>query len=136
MKSGCTPVIVIRFLGTTPDSSSVYPLLKNICHQIAHNYQKPIETIPLDLSSLTNFFKNLLTSASEERPLFIILDSLDSLSPMNAAHSLSWLPVNLPKNVKIILSTLTGYYGIVETLNNMIDIPENFAQVFLFAKKA
>ncbi len=48
---------------------------------------------------------------------------------MNSAHSLSWLPVNLPKNVKIILSTLTGYFGIVETLQNMIEIPENFAQV-------
>jgi hypothetical protein len=48
---------------------------------------------------------------------------------MNSAHSLSWLPVNLPKNVKIILSTLTGYFGIVETLKNMIEIPENFAQV-------
>ena len=129
MKSACTPVIVIRFLGTTPDSSSIYPLLKSICHQIAHNYQKPIEGIPLDLSSLTNFFKNLLKSASEEKPLFIILDSLDSLSAMNSAHSLSWLPVNLPKNVKIILSTLTGYYCIVETLQNMIEDPENFDQV-------
>jgi len=40
--------------------------------------------------------------------------------------------VNLPKNVKIILSTLTGYFGIVETLQNMIEIPENFAQVSPF----
>ena len=51
---------------------------------------------------------------------------------MNSAHSLSWLPVNMPKNVKIILSTLTGYFGIVETLQNMIEIPENFAQVSPF----
>jgi hypothetical protein len=85
--------------------------------------------MPLDLSSLTNFFKGLLKLATDQKPLFIILDSLDSLSAMNSAHSLSWLPVNLPKNVKIILSTLTGYYGIIETLKNMIEIPENFAQV-------
>ena len=129
MKSTCTPVIVIRFLGTTPDSSSIYPLLKNICHQISHNYQKPIESIPLELSNLTNYFKSLLKCAGPDKPLFIILDSLDSLSAMNSAHSLSWLPVNLPKHVKIILSTLTGYYGIVETLHNMIELPENFAQV-------
>ncbi|CAF0730783.1 unnamed protein product [Brachionus calyciflorus] len=125
----CQPVIITRFLGTTPDSSSIYPLLKSICHQISHNYQKPIDNIPLELSNLTNHFKKLLECATTEKPLFIFLDSLDQLSPINSAHSLSWMPVNLPKNVKIIVSTLTGYFGMIETLNNMIEIPENFAYV-------
>ena len=32
---------VIRFLGTTPDSSSIIPLLTNLCHQISfvHRHQ-------------------------------------------------------------------------------------------------
>lgn len=124
-----TPVILTRFLGTTPDSSSIYPLLKSLCHQISHNYQKPFENIPLELSNLTNHFKKLLEYATSEKPLFIFLDSLDQLSSINSAHSLSWMPVNLPKNVKIIVSTLTGYYGMVETLNNMIEMPENFILV-------
>lgn len=128
-----SPVIITRFLGTTPDSSSIYPLLKSLSHQISHNYEKSIDNIPLELSNLTNHFKKLLESASAEKPLFIFLDSLDQLSPINSAHSLSWMPVNLPKNVKIIVSTLTGYYGMVETLNNMIEITENFIFViFLF----
>ena len=129
MGNKCKPVIIVRFLGTTPDSSSIYPLLKSICSQICHNYQKPSDNIPLELSNLTNYFKKLLECATVEKPLFIFLDSLDQLSATNSAHSLSWMPVNLPKNVKIIISTLTGYYGIVETLHNMIEIPENFAQV-------
>ena len=132
MGAKCTPVIIIRFLGTTPDSSSIYPLIKSICHQISHIYEKPLEAIPLELSNLTNYFKKLLECATETKPLFIFLDSLDSLSPMNSAHSLSWMPVNLPKNVKMIVSTLTGYYGIPQTLHNMIEIPENFAKVKLF----
>lgn len=123
------PVIIVRFLGTTPDSSSIYPLLKSICHQISHNYQKPFENIPLELSNLTNYFKKLLECGTIEKPLFIFLDSLDQLSATNSAHSLSWMPVNLPKNVKIVISTLTGYYGIIETLNNMIEIPDNFHTV-------
>lgn len=129
MGNKCEPVIIVRFLGTTPDSSSIYPLLKSICIQISHNYQKPVDNIPLELSNLTNYFKKLLESATPEKPLFIFLDSLDQLSPTNSAHSLSWMPVNLPKNAKIIVSTLTGYYGIIETLHNMIEIPENFAVV-------
>lgn len=129
MGNKCEPVIIVRFLGTTPDSSSIYPLLKSICHQISQMYSKPIENIPLELSNLTNYFKKMLECATTDRPLFIFLDSLDQLSATNSAHSLSWMPVNLPKNVKIIISTLTGYYGIIETLNNMIEIPENFHSV-------
>jgi len=135
MDAKCTPVIIIRFLGTTPDSSSIYPLIKSISHQISHIYEKPIESIPIELSNLTNYFKKLLECATSEKPLFIFLDSLDSLSAMNSAHSLSWMPVNLPKNVKIVVSTLSGYYGITQTLHNMIEIPENFAKVNLFARE-
>ena len=125
----CQPVIIIRFLGTTPDSSSIYPLLKSICNQISYNYDKPIDNIPTELSNLTNYFKKLLEDATREKPLFIFLDSLDQLSAMNSAHSLSWMPVNLPKHVKFIVSTLSGYYGIIETAHNMIEIADNFIEV-------
>jgi NACHT domain- and WD repeat-containing protein len=129
MGNKCQPVVIVRFLGTTPDSSSIYPLLNSLCYQLSYNYQKPWENVPTELSNLTNYFKKLLENATNERPLFIFLDSLDQLSPTNSAHSLSWMPVNLPKHVKIIVSTLTGYYGIMETLHNMIEIQENFALV-------
>jgi hypothetical protein len=129
MGEKCTPVLIIRFLGTTPDSSSIYPLLRTICTQISYNYEKPIENIPMELSNLTNYFKKLLEAATADKPLFIILDSLDQLSPTNSAHSLSWVPLNLPLHVKIIVSTLTGYFGIIETFHNMIEIPDNFANV-------
>ena len=75
MGNKCKPVIIVRFLGTTPDSSSIYPLLKSICSQICHNYQKPSDNIPLELSNLTNYFKKLLECATVEKPLFIF--SLD-----------------------------------------------------------
>ena len=129
MGDNCMPILIIRFLGTTPDSSSIYPLLRTICTQISYNYDKPMDNIPIELSNLTNYFKKLLEAATTERPLFIILDSLDQLSPTNSAHSLSWVPLNLPKHVKIIVSTLTGYYGIMETFHNMIEIQENFVHV-------
>ena len=133
MGSKCQPIIIVRFLGTTPDSSSIFPLLRSICMQISQVYKVPTENIPSELSNLTNYFKKLLESATPEMPLFIFLDSLDQLSSINSAHSLSWMPVALPKNVKIIVSTLTGYFGIPETLKNMIEIPENFAFVILTA---
>lgn len=123
------PVIVIRFLGTTPNSSSIFPLLTSMCEQISHNYEKPLDQIPLELSNLTNYFKKLLESATAEKPLYIFLDSLDQLSSANSAHSLSWMPVNLPEHCKFFVTTLEGYFGILETFHNMIETEEQFELV-------
>ena len=100
-----------------------------MCSQISHNYEKPLDQIPIELSNLTNYFKKLLESATSDKPLYIFLDSLDQLSSANSAHSLSWMPVNLPENCKFIVSTLEGYYKIVETFHNMIEMKENFQLV-------
>ena len=129
MQAHCKPITLLRFLGTTPDSSSIFPLLTSVCKQLSFLFGASFVSIPDDLSQLINHFKVLLKHATADRPLFIFFDSLDQLSPINSAHSLSWLPISLPKYVKCIVSTLPNYYGISETLDNMIEIPENFIQV-------
>ena len=116
-------------MGTTPDSSSIFPLLKSVCCQLSYLFGVSFSTIPDDLSQLINHFKILLNHASAERPLFIFFDSLDQLSSMNSAHSLSWLAISLPKYVKCIVSTLPSLYSILDTLEIMIEISENFVQV-------
>ena len=123
---------MIRFLGTTPDSSSIFPLLQSLCVQISHNYEKSLDLIPMKISSLTNYFKKLLESATAEKPLYIFLDSLDQLSSQNSSHSLTWMPVSLPEHCKFVVTTLEGYYRIDETLRNMIEIDDNFEQVNIF----
>lgn len=47
-----------------------------------------------------------LTSATEHKPLIILFDSLDQLSPNGGGRQLSWLPTALPKHVKFVVSTL------------------------------
>ena len=44
-----SPVLLIRFLGTSPDSSTIQPLLHSLCVQISYLYDQPIEDIPSDL---------------------------------------------------------------------------------------
>ena len=121
--------MIIRFLGTTPDSSSVLPMLTSICKQICYNYDQPIENIPDELSPLVIHLKKLLTCATQEKPLVIVLDSLDQLSPADDAHQMAWLPVELPPHVKIILSVLPNYYGILDKLRKMFEGDENYIQV-------
>ena len=64
-----------------------------------------------------------------EKPLVLFLDSLDQLSGAEGAHQLTWFPVHLPDNVKVIASTLPGYYGLLDTLKIMIEDESSFIQV-------
>ena len=98
----CTPIRLVRFLGTTPDSSSIGPLLRSVCQQINYVYQLPDTNIPVELSQLTNHVKRLLEKATADKSLCIFFDSLDQLSSADGAHSMSWLPPTLPNHVKLV----------------------------------
>jgi hypothetical protein len=59
----------------------------------------------------------------------LFLDSLDQLSGAEGAHQLTWFPVLLPDHVKVICSTLPGYYNLLDTLKGMIEDERFFVQV-------
>ena len=90
-RKSVTPVCILRFLGTSPDSSSIIPLVRSLCDQISINYEANRDDIPDDLSPLVLHFKKLLALATAERPLVIFLDSLDQLSGANGKRSTSSL---------------------------------------------
>ncbi|ALC45346.1 CG10185 [Drosophila busckii] len=128
------PINIIRFLGTTPDSSALTATLISICQQISYNYMLPFENIPDDLVPLTAHFKQLLTYASAAQPLTIYLDSVDQLTGTQDSNKVSWIPTRLPPHCKIIIScanepanpTVSHEYHV---LRKMIDVEENFIEV-------
>ena len=124
-----TPVMALRFLGTSPDSSTIVPMLTSICLQICFNYERPKDNMPTELSPLVQYFKKLLAVATERKPLVIFLDSLDQLSPVDGAHSLAWFPISLPPNVKLVISTLPDYCGIMDTMKKMILKEDNYIEI-------
>jgi len=73
------PLLIVRYLGTTPDSSSLAPLLTSICQQLSYTFMLPFEDIPDDLVPLTAHMKEMLNQASADQPLLISLDSVDQL---------------------------------------------------------
>ncbi|XP_050685594.1 NACHT and WD repeat domain-containing protein 2 [Leptidea sinapis] len=129
------PTNIIRFLGTTPDSSALTPTLISICQQISYNFALPFETIPDDLVPLTAHFKQLLTMATKEQPLLLFLDSVDQLTGIGTENNkVSWLPTRLPAHCKIIVTCaceeanpdVSKEYDV---LRRMIDSEENFLEV-------
>ena len=62
------------------------------------------DKIPADYDGLVHHFKHLLLLITPEQPLFIFLDGVDQLSPEDGALGMSWLPLELPAYVKIVVS--------------------------------
>lgn len=101
-------ILILRFMGTTPDSSSVIPALTSICQQLSYNYTLEMEQLPDDLIPLMFHYKQLLIHATIEQPLLIFLDSVDQLDgPSEVSLKLSWLTYELPEYVRIVVSTVS-----------------------------
>ncbi|KAI6199667.1 hypothetical protein M3Y96_00651200 [Aphelenchoides besseyi] len=123
------PVLILRFLGTSPDSSSIGPLLTSVCEQIACNYSLALrKQCPTELSKLFQHFKRMTYLASEERPLVIVLDSLDLLSKMDGSDELLWFPPTLPPHVKLIASLSSGT-KVETTMRRLVENEDQYVLV-------
>ncbi|KAH7701155.1 Protein T05C3.2 [Aphelenchoides avenae] len=126
---GVFPVLILRFLGTSPDSSSIAPLLTSVCEQIAYNYNQAMRgQCPTEISKLFQHFKRMTTLATKDKPLIIILDSVELLSKMDGAEELLWFPPTLPPHVKIIASLSSGT-TIESNMRKLVECPDQYVLV-------
>jgi len=124
--------VIFRFIGATPESSEVRSLLKNLCEQIYNTFdfeQQKNEnleritgddekaeklrekilseySIPEALEQLPDTFHNFLNKIPPNKRLNLLIDSLDQLLESGGAANIKWIPIDLPKNVRLIVSTL------------------------------
>ena len=122
-------VVVLRFLGTSPDSSNLFRLLTSLCKQILVNFNDNTK-VPEEYEQVLALF-SLLVEKSDQRSskkLVIILDSLDQLTSEYNAHKLKWLPKKLSKNVKFVVSAYTDSTSIITGLKSMYK-PDSFLMV-------
>lgn len=117
-------VLVLRLLGTSPQSSEIHDVLKSICYQVCLALDLPLPTAQVTniYNETVRFFHQILIQVSNQRSemLVLFLDSLDQLSSSEGAHHLHWLPKECPANVHIVLSTLPHEGGILKTLQEKI----------------
>ncbi|CAF4342021.1 unnamed protein product, partial [Rotaria sordida] len=124
-------ITVIRFIGTSEDSYNIQNLLSSIIKQLAHCFDLIInyeEMTPID--KLYNYFKKFLIEISQEcvddQQVFILLDSLDQLSPEYSSRKLDWFPIGLPKNIRFIVSTLNDrQYEAFQAIQNLVKNTSN-----------
>jgi len=109
VKHGGDIPLIIRFCGTSSDSSNGFALVKSICLQIHFLFydgdwkQKHLDDIK-DYDELVQYFQVLL----KEHPVFLVIDSLDQLSNNYKEQSeISFLKgVDPHPDGRIIVSTI------------------------------
>ena len=107
---GPNTAIVLRFLGTTPDSLDLYTILFTLVSQISAifhlNQSGDYKLLCSNTRScLNHVLREVEDKVSADRRLFLVLDGLDKISPdVGDAHCLSWLPRHLPRYVHLIAS--------------------------------
>ncbi|QSZ42181.1 DUF4062 domain-containing protein [Sulfurimonas aquatica] len=110
--------VLYRFVGISELSSQPKQLIDNMIYTIESYMGDEKSVTPKDYSQSINLFIRTLNRFSElsSEKLVIVIDALDQFETKS---SLEWIESQLPKNIKIILSTLPSeygdYYGILKT---------------------
>ncbi|XP_071449148.1 uncharacterized protein [Hetaerina americana] len=97
--------VLARFVGATAESLMIEQILRSLTQQCAIiAYGQPYHIIH-NLSTYTKSLKKILSEASAaQKKLIIIIDGIDQVKRFGPDISTSWIPLELPNNVKIILS--------------------------------
>lgn len=124
------PIVIRRFIGATPESSTARGLLESILRELCRNYGWDETGVPTEYRDLVEDLARHLKRIPTDRPLVLFLDALDQLSAADSAHSLSWLPDPLPAEARLVVSTLPApetSHGVLAARNS--DAPDNMLEV-------
>ena len=131
-------VTVLRFLGTSAESSNIRSTLLSVMSQLyaVLNYTMPADSKLEKMGDVRRYFWNVLTILGEknsETQFVIMLDSIDQLAEMNGALKLTWLPRSLPPNVNIILSFVTDMYSCLDYAKQKIKSESHYVELPLLS---
>jgi hypothetical protein len=110
---GVTPLILTRFIGAHPESSTLRGLMTSLCREL-RNHFPTAEPLPDTLQKLIEEFYAQLSHATAEQPIFVILDALDQLEVADQARECFWLRSQIipqagesPCHARIVASCLS-----------------------------
>jgi len=100
--------VLAYFVGASPDSTNHFRLLRNMCGELKRTFALK-EEIPEDDKKLSETLAVMLVSASRNKErIVIVIDALDQLMPLEAAHGLGWLLDYMPEKARLVVSSLEG----------------------------
>jgi tetratricopeptide (TPR) repeat protein len=99
--------VLDHYLASGHDSADHVRLVRRIVLEIKRRY-RVVDDVPDDPAKLCEAFPDWLARAAARGRMVLVLDALDQLENRSHAHSLGWLPGYLPRNVRLVVSTLPG----------------------------
>ncbi|CAG2202121.1 unnamed protein product [Mytilus edulis] len=124
--------VIVRFLGTSGNSSSLKDVLCSVLRQILKINNKTLPSF-VDLGGdflyLTQLFESMLNNYDPSQTLVILLDSIDQLRSHDRAHLMNWLPLKLPTNIHLIVSMLPETNGCLQNIRNRLIIEQQFIEI-------
>jgi len=106
-------VVLPFFIGASPASTDLVSALRSIVEKLQVDLRLQI-SIPSKPEELRLLLHSLFNALGPRKRLILVIDALDQLDPSSESYQLDWLPMNLPRNVRVIVSTLPG-----KTLDNL-----------------
>lgn len=99
--------VLTHIIGSTTESSDLNGMLRRLMGELKVHFDLP-DDVPEKLDDLRSDFAQWLYKASQKGKLVLVLDALDLLKDEHGSQELTWLPMELPVNMALILSTATG----------------------------
>ncbi len=99
--------VIVHFIGATKDSTDWTAMLRRLIGEFNRLFNLEIE-IPDEPDALQRAFVEALWQVDARGRIVLIIDALNQLSDRDGASDLVWLPPEIPKNVRLIVSTLPG----------------------------
>lgn len=108
---------IIRYIGLDQESCQSRLILDSLLQEIGYKYgQKVIENLPDRESEKLTLVLNRIPT---DKPLTLYIDALDRIDYQNGDVWFSWLPLQLPPHVKVLVSVIAG--GVAERLQGLLD---------------
>lgn len=124
-------VVIMRYFGTTSSTSNIISTYKSILHQLECILKLELtDTYFPSIYELKDYLYEkilLFKTTYPDKKLVILLDSIDQLSEKD--YDLYWIFYELPKNVKIVLTTLKDFENILETIKLSVKNAENYLEI-------
>jgi tetratricopeptide (TPR) repeat protein len=102
-----TTKVFMHFIGISNYSSELIEMLKRIIGDLCKHFDIPFE-IPTEYEKIKSAFAECLYKVSTKGKCIIILDALNKLVNRDKSFDLGWLPLFIPPNISVIISTLPG----------------------------
>ncbi len=100
-------LFIQHYIGATPNSCDWTFMLRRILNELKQRFEIA-EDLPDDSEALRDAFSTWLHLAASRGRIILVLDGLNQLEDHGGAPDLLWLPLRLPENVQMFLSTLPG----------------------------